>query len=69
MRTLAARGGMCAARRADRARVAGRGGEVDDNEENKFGELRAAGGGAVARDEAGTAVVKSLSDMVNVGSL
>ena len=33
------------------------------------GVLRDTGGGAAARDEAGTAVTKPLSDMVVVGSL
>ena len=45
-------------RRAGRARVAERRGEVDDYEEDEVGKLRAAGGGAAARDEAGAAVVK-----------
>ena len=42
--------------RADRARVAERVGEVDDDEEDKVDELCAAGGGVVARDEAAVAL-------------
>ena len=49
---------------ADRARVAKRAGDVDDDEGDEVDETRAAGGGAAARDEAGAAVVKSISDMV-----
>ena len=44
-------------RRADRARVAERADEVDDDEEDEVGELRATGGDAAARDEAGAATV------------
>ena len=62
-------GGLGHARRANRARVAERAGEADDGEEDEVGALRDAGGGAVARDEAGAAVTKPLSDMVVVGSL
>ena len=60
---------MRKARQANRARVAERAGEVDDDEEDVVGELRAAGGGAAVRDEASAAVVKSLSAMMSVGSL
>ena len=56
-------------RRADRARFAERAGEVADDGEDEAGALRATGGGATARDEAGAAVTKLLSDMVVVGSL
>ena len=60
---------MRKARQANRARVAERAGEVDDDKEDVVGELRAAGGGTAARDEVGAVVVKSLSAMVSVGSL
>ena len=56
-------GGLRAARRADRARVAERAGEVDDDEEDEVGgdeedgvgEPRAVAGAAAARDKAGAA--------------
>ena len=51
----------------DRARVAERAGELDDDKEDDVNGLRAAGGGAAARDEAGAAVVKSISDMALAG--
>ena len=57
------------AQRADRARVAGRGGEVGGDEEDGVGELHAVAGAAAARDKAGAAAVKSFSDMVCVMSL
>ena len=50
-------GGLGHARRADRARVTECAGEADDDEEDEVGELRATGGDAAARDEAGAAVV------------
>ena len=46
---------MRRARQADRARMAERASEVNDDKEDLVGELRAAGGGAAARDEAGAA--------------
>ena len=58
---------MRRARGAGRARVAGRGGEVDEDKEDEVDYLRAVGGDAVPRDEAGAVVVKPLSVMV--GSL
>ena len=57
------------ARRAIRARVTGRGGEVGVDEEDEIDEPRAVGGAAAARDEAGAAIVKSLGDIVSVVSL
>ena len=51
-------GGLRTAKRASRARVAGRGGEVDDDEEVEVDDVRAVGGGAAARGEAGAAMVK-----------
>ena len=50
-------GGLGCPRRADRARVAERAGEVDDDEEDEVGETRAKGGDAAARDEDGAVVV------------
>ena len=43
------------AQQADRARVAGRGGEVGGDEEDGVGELRAVAGATAARDKAGAA--------------
>ena len=60
---------MRVARRADRARVTGGGGEVGGDEEDENGELRDVDGGAAARDEAGAATVRSLGDMVSAGSI
>ena len=57
------------AQRADRARVAGRGGEVGGDKEDGVGELRAVAGATVARDKAGAAAVMSFSDMISVMSL
>ena len=54
------------AQRADRARVAGRGGEVGGDEEDGVGELHAVAGAAAARDKTGAAAVESLRDMVSV---
>ena len=51
-------GGLRTAQRANRARVAGRGGEVDDDEEGEVDGVRAVGGGAADRGEAGAAIVK-----------
>ena len=68
-RPTPAAGGLRRARQADRARVDERAGEVNDDEEDVVGEMRATGGGAATRDEAGAALVKSLSAMVSVGSL
>ena len=53
--------------RPDRARVDEYARDVDNDEEDEFGALRDAGGGATARDEAGAPVTKLLSDMVVVG--
>ena len=47
-------------RRRDRARVAERAGEVDEDAEDEVGETRAAGGGAASRDEASAATVAPL---------
>ena len=47
--------GLRAARRADRARVGGRGDEVGGDEEDGVGEPRAVAGAAAARDKAGAA--------------
>ena len=58
---------MRTARQADSVSVAKRAGKVDDDKWDVVGELRAAGGGATARDEAGAAAVKPLSDMVSAG--
>ena len=51
-------GGLRTAQRANRARVAGRGDEVDDDEEDEVDDVRAVGGGAAAPREAGAAMVK-----------
>ena len=51
-------GGLRTAQQANRARVAGRGGEVDDDEEGEVDDVRAVGGDAAARGEAGAAMVK-----------
>ena len=59
-------GGLHAARQADRACVAGHGGEVGGDEEDEVGEQRLVAGAAAARDKAGAAAVESLSDMVSV---
>ena len=50
-------GGLGSARRADRARVAERGRDVDDVDEDEVVMMRDAGGGAAARDGAGAALV------------
>jgi len=57
------------ARRAVRARVTRRGGEVSVDEEDEIDEPRAVGGAAATRYEAGAAIVKSLGDIVSVVSL
>ena len=59
-------GGLGCPRPADRARVAERAGEIDDDEKDEGGELRADGGDAAARDETCAAMVKSLSDIVGL---
>ena len=51
-------GELRTAQQANRARVAGRGGEVDDNEEGEVDDVHAVDGGAAARGEAGAAMVK-----------
>ena len=51
-------GGLRTAQQANCARVAGRGGKIDDDEEDEVDDVRAVGGGAADRGEAGAAIVK-----------
>ena len=56
-------GELGSARQAGRARVAERGCDIDDDDEDEVGVLRDAGGGAAAPNEAAAAVAKSLSSI------